>query len=283
MDTESLNKFVEYVDTLDGDEKGEAQVFLDRYFQAFGHGGYKEAGAKLEHRVRRKNKSTSFADLFWEPRLLVEMKKRGEKLQRHYDQMRDYWYDVYPKPQYAVLCNFDEFWIYDFFTQSEPVDKVLVKNLPRRYTALNFMFPEGKKPLFQNDMEFVSRVAANKVAKVFNSLIDRGENPEIAQRFILQCVFSLFAEDFNLLPRAMFTELINECKDGFSSYDLFGALFNQMNNPEKARGGRFQYVDYFEENHFTPPNSRGWVDLIRKKGNEANHEIKIMAKEMLRI
>ena len=44
-----------------------------------------------------------------------------------------------------------------------------------------------------------------------------------------------------------------------------------------------QYVDYFEENNFTPPNSRGWVDLIRKKGNEANHEIKIMAKEMLRI
>ena len=171
MDTESLNKFVEYVDTLDGDEKGEAQVFLDRYFQAFGHGGYKEAGARLEHRVRRKNKSTSFADLYWEPLLLIEMKKRGEKLQRHYDQMRDYWYDVYPKPQYAVLCNFDEFWIYDFFTQSEPVDKVLVKNLPRRYTALNFMFPEEKKPLFQNDMEFVSRVAASKVAKVFNSLL----------------------------------------------------------------------------------------------------------------
>ena len=46
-------------------EKGEAQVFLDRLFQAFGHQGYKEAGATLEHRVRRKDRGTTFADLFW--------------------------------------------------------------------------------------------------------------------------------------------------------------------------------------------------------------------------
>ena len=37
---------------LKGNEKGEAQVFCDRLFQAFGHGGYKEAGATLEYRVK---------------------------------------------------------------------------------------------------------------------------------------------------------------------------------------------------------------------------------------
>jgi hypothetical protein len=42
-----INKHVEYVRLLDGDEKGEAQVFLDRLFQAFGHNGYKEAGATI--------------------------------------------------------------------------------------------------------------------------------------------------------------------------------------------------------------------------------------------
>ena len=162
MEIKAIKEFVEYAHTLDGDEKGDAQVFLDRLFQAFGHQGYKEAGAKLERRVRRKNKATAFADLAWEPRLITEMKKRGENLIRHYDQMRDYWHDIYPKPNYAILCNFDEFWIYDFFTQSEPVDKILLEDFPRRYLALNFMLPEEKKPLFQNDMEFVSRKAANK-------------------------------------------------------------------------------------------------------------------------
>lgn len=84
------------------------------------------------------------------------MKKRGENLLRHYDQMRDYWYDVYPKHKYAILCNFDEFWIYDFFTQSEPVDKVLVEDLSRRYTAFNFMLPEVKKPLYRFLQEMIT-------------------------------------------------------------------------------------------------------------------------------
>lgn len=36
------------------------------------------------------------------------------------------------------------------------------------------------------------------------------------------------------------------------------------------------YVDYLVSKNFTPPNSKPWVDKIRSKGNEANHEIKIM-------
>ena len=33
-----VQTFVDYARTLKGDEKGEAQVFVDRLFQAFGHG-----------------------------------------------------------------------------------------------------------------------------------------------------------------------------------------------------------------------------------------------------
>ena len=37
---------------ITGDEKGQAQIFLDRLFQAFGHpGGLKQAGPTLEGRV----------------------------------------------------------------------------------------------------------------------------------------------------------------------------------------------------------------------------------------
>ena len=38
------------------------------------------------------------------------------------------------------------------------------------------------------------------------------------------------------------------------------------------------YVTYLSDNHYAPPNSQLWVDKIRQKGNEANHEIKIMSK-----
>lgn len=38
------------------------------------------------------------------------------------------------------------------------------------------------------------------------------------------------------------------------------------------------YVNYLAEQGYIPPNGRGWVDHIRKKGNEATHEIALMSK-----
>ncbi len=40
-----------------------------------------------------------------------------------------------------------------------------------------------------------------------------------------------------------------------------------------------EYVEFLSDKNFIPPDAKDWVDHIRKKGNEANHEIKIMSKE----
>lgn len=40
-----------------------------------------------------------------------------------------------------------------------------------------------------------------------------------------------------------------------------------------------EYVEYLDTHHYIPPDGKEWVDHIRKKGNEANHEIVIMQKE----
>lgn len=245
---DKIRRFVEWAQGLKGDEKGEAQVFCERLFQAFGHNGLGEAGAELEYRVKnRKGKSTGYADLLWRPRLLLEMKKRGEKLERHYSQIFDYWLRLVPqRPRYVVLCNFDEFWIYDFDTQlEEPMDRVALEDLPDRYTALNFLFPDERRPQFGNDRVAVTRAAADKLARIFNSAVDRGEDREEAQRFVLQSVVALFSEDSGLLPRGLFTELVQECAEGQSTYDLLGGLFRQMGDSQAARGGRFKGVSYF--------------------------------------
>lgn len=39
-----------------------------------------------------------------------------------------------------------------------------------------------------------------------------------------------------------------------------------------------EYVDYLAGKGYVPPNGRGWVDHIRKKGNEATHEIVLMGR-----
>jgi hypothetical protein len=107
--------FIEFCNThIKGDEKGEAQIFLDHFFNALGYAnGLKSAGANCEFRIKdQKKNSTHFADLVWKKVVLIEMKKRGVDLLLHYQQAFDYWTKLVPdRPQYVILCNFDEFWI----------------------------------------------------------------------------------------------------------------------------------------------------------------------------
>lgn len=40
-----------------------------------------------------------------------------------------------------------------------------------------------------------------------------------------------------------------------------------------------QYVEFISDKGFVPPDAKEWIDHIRKKGNEATHEIAIMRRE----
>ncbi|MGD0262962.1 MAG: DNA methyltransferase [Verrucomicrobiota bacterium] len=243
-----LRDFAQFAAELKGDEKSEAQTFLFHLLAAFGHDANTlPEGATFEYRVRFPGERTRFADFVWPGRCLIEMKSRGVKLSKHYQQTADYWLNLVPhRPPYVVLCNFDEFWIYDFNTQlHEPVDRVFVADLPARHAALNFLFPRAFQPLFGHNWVQVTREAAKDVAHAFNSLVFRGEDRVRARRFILQCVVAMFAEDIGLLPEDLFTRLLDECRRGASSYDLIGGLFRQMNDPSPARAGRYAGVDYF--------------------------------------
>ena len=187
----SLAEFVSFAQSLKGDEKSEAQSFLDQFFRALGHKSAIEAGATFEFRVAKKpgspqlelikgNGSESprkggkkFADLLWPDRVLIEMKSRGTKLEKYYDQAFDYWSHIVPKrPPYVILCNFDEFWIYDFNTQLfDPVDRVPLGELPTSISAFNFLLPHPKTPIFENNRVEVTRRAADLMARVFREIV----------------------------------------------------------------------------------------------------------------
>ncbi len=47
----------------------------------------------------------------------------------------------------------------------------------------------------------------------------------------------------------------------------------------KAGESFVSYVEFLTKNHYVPPDAKGWVDYIREKGNEANHEISIMVED----
>ncbi|AFZ58112.1 tetratricopeptide repeat protein [Anabaena cylindrica FACHB-243] len=151
-----IQEFINFARSLKGYEKGEGQEFCVKLFQAFGHRGCIEAGAKLEYRIKPDGQHTKFADLVWRPRLLLEMKSRGEKLEKHHQQVFEYWNELKPKPRYVILCNFDEFWIYDTqFQIEEPVNFVKLEELPKRYEALNFLF-SGNQGFNTNSAEILA-------------------------------------------------------------------------------------------------------------------------------
>lgn len=258
--SQRLAGFVDFVrQHIRGDEKGEAQTYLDRLFRAFGQPGAIEAGAVYEDRVRRaKQKTVGFADLVWKETVLFEMKKRGEPLARHAQQMLDYWIGLAGRrPAYCVLCNFDELWVYDFNKEiTAPLDKVMLGDLPERYGPLMFLFPTGESPVFEDDHEAVTRKAADHLAGVFKSLRKRKIDEGMAQRFVLQLLVALFAEDIDLLPRYFVTKLLDECREKPThSYDLLGGLFNAMNTPGGVDGGRYKGVEYFNGGLFAEPVS----------------------------
>ena len=294
-----LEKFAAYVrTTLVGDEKGEAQNFLDHFFRALGHAGVLEAGATLEYRIAKKPGSAQlelitgepaakskgstksaggkkFADLLWPDRVLIEMKKRGEQLEKHYDQLFEYWTQIVPKrPPYAILCNFDEFWIYDFSQQLfDPVDKILTRDLADRWSSLTFLLPQPRPPVFDNNRVQVTRDAAAQMAKVFRDLIFRNVVRERAQRFILQLLVALVSEDLGLLPDLIVTRsLADAIKDPPSSYDLLGGLFREMNTPGTTDGGRFAGVQYFNGGLFSV------IDPVELRLNEL-YALEAAAKE----
>ena len=278
----SLAQFVTFARSLKGDEKSEAQLFLDHFFRALGHGGVQEAGATLEFRIAKKPGSAQlelikgegakakggkkFADCLWPERVLIEMKSRGANLEKHYDQVFEYWTHIVPRrPPFVILCNFDEFWIYDFNTQLfDPVERLHLRDLPQSGAALNFLLPTPQKPIFGNNRVEVTRKAADIFARVFRQITARGQDRARAQRFILQLLVSVVAEDLGLHPGEIVTSLLAESVEKpAASYDLLGGLFRQMATEQAAGGGRYLGVQYFNGGLFAT------VDPIELKHAEA--------------
>ncbi|MEK7691196.1 MAG: type IIL restriction-modification enzyme MmeI, partial [Bdellovibrionota bacterium] len=137
---------------ITGKERAQGQIFFDRLLQAFGNGGVLEAGAVCENPVKKKSGNTGFADLVWKPRVIIELKERGTNLKKHYSQAEEYWMHLVPnRPQFMVLCNFDEFWIYDLNTQlNDPVHTLRTENIAKDWGGLGFLFPTAEKPIFTN-------------------------------------------------------------------------------------------------------------------------------------
>ena len=99
----------------------------------------------------------------------------------------------------------------------------------------------------------VTREIAKRLAEVSKALEVHHSAEDVAL-FLMRCIFTMFAEDVDLLPKGKFTELLDEC---IGSPDSFGPLLTElwrrMEEPEHDKrffSGFKTYVRYFNGNLF---------------------------------
>jgi hypothetical protein len=102
-----------------------------------------------------------------------------------------------------------------------------------------------------------------------------------------QMPFSKYGRKFEHLPEdisALYDDICSSISSGaytasvLSSRKMLAHIAVQEGAPDN--GCSFaQYVNYLDENHVVPRSAKGWVDHIRRKGNEATHEIILMSRE----
>lgn len=216
-----------------GSEKSEAQTFLNQLFDAYGSDRI-EVGAQFE----AFKSSAGFMDLHWPTVCIVEMKAPHIEVSSAREQVKRYWEESAddesdtPAAQWVVLCNFKQFEIWEpgRFPKA-PRATFALADLPSRYDALMFLAGTDQQPNFAELHKELTAEAAKQVGDVYLSLIDRSAAPpdEII-RFIMQSVWTMFAEELGLLDGSPFKKTVAQAaKAPEESAQKLGFLFRVLN------------------------------------------------------
>ncbi|MBX4171856.1 hypothetical protein K3M35_25035 [Rhodococcus sp. DMU2021] len=254
----ALVKFHKKWRNYQGSEKSEAQTFLNMLFDAYGSDRL-EVGAKFE----AFKSSAGFMDLHWPGICIVEMKaphvhvtEAREQVKRYWEESADDDADV-PAARWVVLCNFHQFEIWEpgRFPKS-PRASFTLEELPSRYEALMFLAGADQRPNFAQLHKELTTQAADKVGEVYRSLIDRNAAPpDEVQRFTMQSIWTMFAEELGLLAGAPFQNTVAKLRGrAEESAQTLGFLFKVLNQKgDQHRRGILAGTRYVNGQLFADP------------------------------
>lgn len=255
-----------------GSEKAEAQTFLNQLFDAYGSERI-EVGAQFE----AFKSSAGFMDLHWPGVCIVEMKAPHIKVSSAREQVKKYWEESAdedsdtPAAQWVILCNFKEFEIWEpgRFPKS-PRTTFTLEELPSRYEALMFLAGADQRPNFAELHKELTTQAAEQLGDVYRLLIERNAAPpdEII-RFIMQSIWTMFAEELGLLEGSPFRNTVEQLlKNPEDSAQKLGFLFKVLNQKgDQHRKGILAGTRYVNGQLFADP---AWIELNAE-------ELKILA------
>ena len=219
-----------------GTEKAEAQTYLNELFTCYGS-DRQAVGAKFEDFKAL----AGFMDLHWPEICIFEMKapSRAKTLHQAREQVMKYWQMSADSAhdrraaRYVVLCAFQRFEIWEpGGYPNEPRLSFDIEELPDRYESLLFLAPANLPPSFADHYRELTTEAASTIAALYQSLKDRGAAPlDEVQRFTMQSVWSMFAEDLGILEGFPLQNLVDLLRKDLtrSSATEIGYLFRLLN------------------------------------------------------
>ncbi len=258
-----VGRWADYV----GTERSEAQTFLNDLFACYGS-DRRALGAVFEDF----RSLAGFMDLHWPGVCIVEMKAPNRDLRVAQHQVDRYWRESsdfergISAAKYIVLCSFQRFEVWEPGRfPNRPVATFAIEELPDRYDALNFLAGPNVEPSFTEHYKELTKEAAKVVAEAFHAMRDRSAAPAVElQRFVLQSVWCMFAEDLGMLDGYPFQSTLNDVRsDPTASAAELGFLFRVLNQKSNHnRKGRLAGTRYVNGDLFAEPAE---VELDREE------------------
>lgn len=251
-------------------ERANAQSYLIELSEALGVGRPQPAGSGYEFELpikviaRDGTEAQNFIDLYKEGHFLLEAKDAdtGKNtdllLRRAFGQARTYAAHVPGgiAPPYLLVLDVGKTllvwdrWNGSFGGYAAHVRRIDLPTLHQRPEDIALLIdiwsnPSARDP--RSHAQAVTKEIAEKLAKLAKSLEDRGLDQERVAKFLMRCVFAMFAEDVGLLPHEAFRQTIQNAgaKPEVLSRALEG-LWKAMDE-----GGLFGYEKFLRFNgHF---------------------------------
>ena len=277
-----------------GYEKQETALFwIDLLQNVYGVENIKEF---IQFEVPVQLDHTSFIDGFIpETRVLIEQKsadvdlKRGAKqsdgsILTPYGQARRYagYLPHNQNPRWIVVCNFREFHIHDMNRPNDEPEIVLLSDLEKEYSRLQFLVDTGDTNI-KKEME-VSLQAGEIVGVLYDALLKQYKDPESAETLkslnalCVRLVFCLYAEDAGIFGggHKMFQNYLrNHAGEARRALiDLFKVLDTKPEERDPYMDddlAAFPYVNgglFADESVVIPRLDEEIVDLIVHKASE---------------
>lgn len=277
-----------------GDEKQETQRFwIDLLQNVY---GIQDASKFIEFEVPVKLDHTSFIDGFIpETRVLIEQKSADVDLKRGarqsdgsiltpYGQARRYagYLPHNQNPRWIVVCNFHEFQIHDMNRPNDEPEVVLLADLEKEYSRLQFLVDTGDTNI-KKEME-VSLQAGEIVGVLYDALLKQYKDPESKETLrslnalCVRLVFCLYAEDAGIFgdgPKMFQTYLCNHASEARRALiDLFKVLDTKPEDRDPYMDddlAAFPYVNgglFADESVVIPRLDETIVDLILHQASE---------------